>query len=136
MRRRRFNGSGESAEDSLEWVGGRVSPPFVIDNSEETYRPELVLWVEGPSGLVVGHDVVGPENSQGALARSALATPRHGDGPMRQVEIESTISDFRIGMRSLRQDTRRARRLGLGRVAIVEDQTTADASTVVGSECS
>jgi hypothetical protein len=53
-----------------EWIGGRTSPPFFIEDREEPYRPELALWMEWPSGLIVGNSVVAPEDSRGALGRA------------------------------------------------------------------
>lgn len=41
-------------ESVPEWVGGRVLPPFFITEGEP-YRPELIVWIELPDGLVVGH---------------------------------------------------------------------------------
>ena len=57
-----------------EWVGGRLSPPFFVTDRDEPYRPELVIWVEEPSGLIVGQDVIVPEGVEGAVGRVLLAS--------------------------------------------------------------
>ncbi|HVV52844.1 MAG TPA: SEC-C domain-containing protein [Polyangia bacterium] len=43
-----------NAGERPEWVGGRLLPPFFITEGEP-YRPELIVWMDLPSGLVVGH---------------------------------------------------------------------------------
>ena len=58
---------------SREWVGGRLSPPFYIHDREEPYRPDLVIWLELPEGLIVGQSLVMPEDREGALARGLPA---------------------------------------------------------------
>ena len=64
--------SGGPSQSQLfrEWIGGRLSPPFFIHDREEPYRPDIVIWVELPEGLIVGQDVVVPEDSDGAVART------------------------------------------------------------------
>ena len=64
-----------------EWVGGLLSPPFFITDREEPYRPGLVVWMDVRDGVVVGHDVVGPENTENAVGRAlraAMARPLVG----------------------------------------------------------
>jgi hypothetical protein len=75
--KRAERGSGETI--ALEWVGGRLFPPFFVQDREEPYRVELAIWIELPSSLVVSQDVVPPEESPGAVAR----TLRQGlEGPL------------------------------------------------------
>jgi hypothetical protein len=51
----------ESPEDAdVEWVGGRFRLPSYVTEGEP-YRPELAIWLEVPSGLVVGHAVAPPD---------------------------------------------------------------------------
>jgi hypothetical protein len=38
-----------------EWIGGRLSPPFFVDDRDEPYRAELVVWKEEPSGWLALH---------------------------------------------------------------------------------
>ena len=64
-----------------EWIGGRLSPPFIIDGPDEPYRPLIVIWMELPDGLLVGQAVVSPNDAEGAVAltlRSAMTQPLVG----------------------------------------------------------
>ena len=64
-----------------EWIGGRLSTPFFVQDREEPRRPDIVLWVELPDGLVVGQSMVMPGDADGAVARtlrSALTQPLVG----------------------------------------------------------
>jgi len=80
---RRGGGPGRF-RTSLEWIGGLLSPPFFITDREEPYRPEMVVWMELPSGLVVGNEVIAPEQAGGAVARAlAAALKRPLAGPPR-----------------------------------------------------
>lgn len=76
------------SQPSREWIGGRLSAPFFIHDRPQPYRPDIVLWVELPDGLVVGQAVVMPEDRQGAVARalrSAMTQP--AAGPPRQPDV-------------------------------------------------
>lgn len=55
----------------LEWIGGRISPPIYLRDRDEPYRPELVLWLDS-TGIVVGQEVVVPEDAEGVVARLLL----------------------------------------------------------------
>ena len=81
----RNRGAGRS-QSSRAWVGGRLSPPFFVnDRGPEPVRPEIVLWVELPDGVVVGQTVVMPEDSEGAVARALRgAMTQPAVGPPRQ----------------------------------------------------
>ena len=57
-----------------EWVGGWLSPPFFVTDRDEPYRPELAIWVEEPSGLIVGQDVISPGSTEGAVGRVLRAS--------------------------------------------------------------
>ncbi len=64
-----------------EWIGGRFATPFFVHHREEPYRPDVVIWVELPEGVVVGQAVVMPDDAGGAVARtlrSALTQPLVG----------------------------------------------------------
>ena len=90
----------------LEWIGGRLSPPFYIRDSEDPYRPLLVVWMEAPTGIVVAQDVVAPEDVEGAVGRVLLAgLDQPLAGPQRQpdsirvadellvAEVEAAVGD-------------------------------------------
>jgi hypothetical protein len=64
----------------VEWVGGCFLMPYVRE--DEPHRPELAVWLELPSGLVVGHCVIA-QNGESALAKAlkdALDRPITGTG--------------------------------------------------------
>ena len=55
--------------------------PFFVHDRSEPYRPGFALWLELPDGLIVGRDIFGPEEAEGALARTlrdALKQPTAG----------------------------------------------------------
>ena len=56
-----------------EWAGGILTPPFFVTDRDDPYRPPLVIWCEAPSGVIVGHSLVAPEDLPGALGRGLLA---------------------------------------------------------------
>ncbi len=71
----------DRSQPSREWIGGRFSTPFYIQDPKEPYRPDIVLWMELPEGFVVGQAVVNPEDREGAVARAlrnALTQPAIG----------------------------------------------------------
>ena len=75
------NRGASRSQPLREWIGGCLSPPFVIHDRAEPYRPDLVLWMELPDAFVVGQAVVMPEDTQGAVARTlrnALTQPAGG----------------------------------------------------------
>ena len=76
----RRRGPGQ-AQLFREWIGGRLSTPFFVHERGEPCRPDIVLWVELPDGLVVGQSMVMPGDADGAVARtlrSALTQPLVG----------------------------------------------------------
>lgn len=70
--RERRSGRG-GTEDHREWVGGRLSPPFFIEEGETPQRAEIVLWMEVASGVVVGQEVTTSEDAAGAVVRALRA---------------------------------------------------------------
>jgi hypothetical protein len=42
-----------------EWVGGRLVAPMYI-TEDAPYRPEVILWMELPEGVVVGTHLMNP----------------------------------------------------------------------------
>ena len=93
-------GGGVGGRD--EWIGGRLLPPFFVEDQDEPVRPELVIWMDS-DGLVVGQELLSPEDEEGALARTLLeAIERPLVGPRRR---PSTI---RVADRSLAAEVRAA----------------------------
>ena len=67
------------------WIGGRFSPPFFIDDTKAAkapFRPELMIWLEQPSGLVVGMKLLAPDDDAtaalSALLRASMKHPAAG----------------------------------------------------------
>lgn len=58
-----------------EWVGGRRRSPFYVMEAPP-YRPDIVLWMELPSNLVLAMDTVHPDEEPLALARTLTAAMR------------------------------------------------------------
>ena len=85
MKQQRAAADGSRADGQpqlfREWIGGRLQTPFFVQDREEPYRPDIVLWLELPEGSIVGQAVVTPEDTGGAVARtlrSALTQPLVG----------------------------------------------------------
>jgi hypothetical protein len=79
-KRGRAGGRREAEGDLYEWIGGRITAPFFVEGGVEEgrdpFRPEMVLWLEMPSGLVVGQQVAAREETPGALGRALLEAIR------------------------------------------------------------
>jgi hypothetical protein len=56
-----------------EWVGGRVAAPFYVTD-DDPYRPEMILWMEFPDGLIVGSRLIDPAGPQVSFAESLQET--------------------------------------------------------------
>lgn len=67
-----------------EWVGGRRRMPFYV-MEKPPFRPDIVLWMELPSVLLLAAELVHPEKEPLALARTLRAAmARPPVGPPRQ----------------------------------------------------
>jgi hypothetical protein len=90
----------------LVWIGGRLPSPFEVDDRDLPYRPDLVLWLEPESGVVVGMSIIHPSDAPGsvarilqdAMARPLIGLPRRPDvirvaDAALAAEIRSTIGD-------------------------------------------
>ncbi|MEE9280651.1 MAG: SEC-C domain-containing protein [Myxococcota bacterium] len=62
------------ATRASEWVGGRLAPPFFVTDAEEPYRAQVALWLELPEGFIVGQELTGPAEAEGALGRALSAS--------------------------------------------------------------
>jgi len=84
MPRRRAGSNRQKRRGSRprrEWVGGRLSPLLFPDESDEPGRADLAIWVEQPSGLIIGQALVDPEEAEGAVGRlleTAMERPLAG----------------------------------------------------------
>lgn len=88
-----------------EWVGGRRTSPFWVTEGEPL-RPELTLWLELPSGLLVRCTVDDPRAARPAFAdtlRETMLHPRVGaarqpervriDDPALAAEVRASFGD-------------------------------------------
>jgi hypothetical protein len=80
--KKRIRGEGRKRRITTvrEWVGGRVLTPAVITEGEP-YRPEIILWLELPDDIVVGYEMIDPNEppvSFAATLRDAMAAPVMG----------------------------------------------------------
>ena len=76
----RVRGRRGAEGDRCEWIGGRITAPFFVEGGVEEgrdpFRPEMVLWIEEPSGLVVGQQVAAREDAVGVLGRALIEAMR------------------------------------------------------------
>ncbi len=49
--KRKGRGIARQAGEGLEWVGARVPSPFYVAE-DEPFRPDMIVWMELPEGLV------------------------------------------------------------------------------------
>ncbi len=74
---RRGQGSGTGVQ---EWVGGRLTVPAYIAEPRP-FRPEVILWLELPADIIVGHELYdpsGPPVSFSETLLQAAASPMAG----------------------------------------------------------
>jgi hypothetical protein len=86
------------------WLGARVSlPTYIVESSPgraipEPYRPDVVLWVDGESGMILAQDLVPPDESAGALAaalKKASAAAKVPPPPYLRVSDEAQAETLR-----------------------------------------
>ena len=91
-----------AVRSSREWIGGLLSPPFYVEEGADLSPAGVVVWMEAPSGLVVGHDVIGPGQVAGAVTRvllTALKRPMAG-APRRPDRIRVADASLAAGVRA------------------------------------
>ncbi|RMG42735.1 MAG: hypothetical protein D6718_13405 [Acidobacteria bacterium] len=52
----------------VEWVGGHRESPVLITNRDPPWHPWVVFWLELPSGKILYHDLLPPDQAEGAVA--------------------------------------------------------------------
>jgi hypothetical protein len=57
--------------EQTEWIGGRLAAPLYVTEGEP-FRPDIILWLEAGTDLIVGSTVVHPSEPTPAVA-SCLA---------------------------------------------------------------
>jgi len=81
---KRTRAVSERPSASVEWIGGQFSPPVFVGTAEP-YRPVMAVWLEMPSGLIVGSEVDRPDRAADAVSRSLReAMKRPASGPPRR----------------------------------------------------
>jgi hypothetical protein len=77
-----------SLATELEWLGARYTLPQPVRDGDTVYRPEVVLWLELPSGLLVGSMMMEPRTalSFAETLRKAIDNPAAGP-PRRPARI-------------------------------------------------
>lgn len=105
MKKRKFRGDRGGArrgneQNPAEWVGGvRESPHFVLDR-DPPWRPLIALWIDLPSGLVVGHELVDPDEA-GRPLEAALR------GGLERAQLDPRqIGRFRVESEELAREVR------------------------------
>jgi hypothetical protein len=79
MAKRNIGARRATAGGLVEWVGARCALPVYVTEPEPV-RPEMALWVEAGTGLVVGHglDASGTGSALVEALRQALERPTPG----------------------------------------------------------
>jgi len=86
---------GAPDDDVVEWVGTRRRMPFYVTDGEP-HRPELVVWMQLPDGIVVAHDLVAPGDDPSVAATLRRAMQELGTTPQRlRVADELLASEVR-----------------------------------------
>ena len=80
----RSPGAARPSARECEWLGGRYALPRKLYQHSEEIRPDVVLWLELPSGVLISQTVIGPESplTFGETLAEAMKDPV--DGPARK----------------------------------------------------
>lgn len=93
-------GKGKRA-GGLEWIGARLAPPLKVEREGGAYRPHALIWLEWPTGVIVGMEVVPPEEGPEALGHllvRSMDSPHHGE-PRRPGRLRVADADTAEGVR-------------------------------------
>ena len=82
-----------------------MSPPFYVMEGEP-YRPEMIIWMELPTGLVVGHHLAEAKEPAdiGSILLTAMEQPIAG-APRRPGRIRVASADLAVSVRGAVGDT-------------------------------
>lgn len=93
-RKRRSRSGSPGTRGRDEWIGGRLATPFFVEDREEPYRPEFVVWLDS-HGSIVGYELLAPEEADGALAQLLVeAMERPFSGPRRRPDAIRVPNEF------------------------------------------
>ncbi|MEA2465638.1 MAG: hypothetical protein QOJ98_3385 [Acidobacteriota bacterium] len=70
----------------LEWVGARYTLAEPVRDGDAVYRPQVVLWLELPSGLLVGSMMMDPSTAPSFAETLEQTISRPAEGPPRRPE--------------------------------------------------
>ena len=100
--KRRPSGGAPRRRRRLEWIGGILPSPFLVEGRNKRYRPAFAMWLSS-RGFVVGYDIVAPEEAEGAVASVLLeALEQPLAGPRRTPDV------IRVATRDLAHEVRTA----------------------------
>jgi len=68
----------------LEWVGARYTLPEPVRDGNAVYRPQVVLWLELPSGLLVGSIMMDPGTALSFAETLEQTISNPAEGPPRR----------------------------------------------------
>ena len=123
---------GKSNKASREWVGGRFRLPFWITEGEP-YRPDIALWLDVTSGLLLEHRVVHPDEAEECVFDSLKRAMENASLAPKKIRVEDPILATK-----LRAEVGPKVKVHVGPVPEVEDllDTMADAIEPDGPDVS
>jgi len=89
-----------------EWIGGRYTFPVAVQDGKEVVRPEVILWMEMPAGVLVGSKAFDPRAPE-TLAETLDEAMRYpAEGPPRRplrirVPDEAMAGELRRAFRGI-----------------------------------
>ncbi|MCP5042810.1 MAG: hypothetical protein GY944_17435, partial [bacterium] len=89
--RKRAHGSKKTRKGNkaTEWVGAQFTAPFSVEEDGASFQPEVIVWLELPSELIVGQAMLSPAEAGDALGRvlrASIESPLAG-APRRPAKI-------------------------------------------------
>lgn len=58
--------------DFREWVGGKLTFPFLWEEQGRVFEPEVILWAEMPEKTLLGCHFVDPQNPRISFSESLM----------------------------------------------------------------
>ncbi|MGZ5446274.1 MAG: DUF6930 domain-containing protein [Thermoanaerobaculia bacterium] len=89
-----------------EWVGGRHPLPHEVCDGDFAFRPDILLWLELPSGVIAGSTLTDPRKptSLAQSLREAMQEPLAGP-PRRPSRIrvgdQRTADELRVAAKGI-----------------------------------
>lgn len=124
-RKSQLRAAGDAAS---EWAGARVVAPFPITGEGEPYFPDISMWLDLPSGLVLASRVHGRGRKDGGLAsllEEAMSRPLAGK-PREPVAVRVPTNEDAARVRAVLPDGVPVRVAPVPEVASVVQQMADD----------